>query len=541
MAEISRPHSATIKRHLDECLLAGVPLPQIHGELVEIFQRKGKYSIQQITAKTSWLLSQALQRARVNPVDTDENDGESPEDVDFCNIPKNQSRDWHFSNIQKHSTSSERKDLRLLLMPGRNTHDLEAARNIGLSTSNLLTFIDGRDPKSNAAYIRNCRDFGVTHRHIGDMAKILPTIDERVQGAYFDFWGQFCSGYTDVTYALPVAANEEKILVGVNTMKGREHKETKTSMHAVIHEQRAIRDLLAMLLVEDPDDSELLDCELSMGQIREQIVPGALIGGVGIARSENWLCLEQVQCFVDAVEPELEFRNLSGTKKLSVFFRLWREFESHLRLIQAQIRRQGSGVDLIGLMGGSTHAIVNTPFVRHFESPHSYVSTHKNRPFISYFAELATRQSAYQRYTDAVAFVLTLATDLLPKMREIQTRDDGSLAGLIGYFGCEGNGARKEFVYRSADRSLVASINHRYLLRATTDLCRLATTHRLLQGTSPFGRISTEESIEGEPQHTSKPVRNIEQRVGRNDPCPCGSGHKFKKCCMRHKGNEQMN
>jgi hypothetical protein len=23
------------------------------------------------------------------------------------------------------------------------------------------------------------------------------------------------------------------------------------------------------------------------------------------------------------------------------------------------------------------------------------------------------------------------------------------------------------------------------------------------------------------------------QKVGRNDPCPCGSGRKFKKCCLR--------
>ena len=23
------------------------------------------------------------------------------------------------------------------------------------------------------------------------------------------------------------------------------------------------------------------------------------------------------------------------------------------------------------------------------------------------------------------------------------------------------------------------------------------------------------------------------QRVGRNDPCPCGSGKKYKKCCLR--------
>ena len=28
------------------------------------------------------------------------------------------------------------------------------------------------------------------------------------------------------------------------------------------------------------------------------------------------------------------------------------------------------------------------------------------------------------------------------------------------------------------------------------------------------------------------PVRRAEERVGRNDPCPCGSGKKFKKCCM---------
>jgi SEC-C motif-containing protein len=27
------------------------------------------------------------------------------------------------------------------------------------------------------------------------------------------------------------------------------------------------------------------------------------------------------------------------------------------------------------------------------------------------------------------------------------------------------------------------------------------------------------------------PVRREEPRVGRNDPCPCGSGKKYKKCC----------
>ncbi len=29
-----------------------------------------------------------------------------------------------------------------------------------------------------------------------------------------------------------------------------------------------------------------------------------------------------------------------------------------------------------------------------------------------------------------------------------------------------------------------------------------------------------------------EPVRSREQCVGRNDPCPCGSGKKYKKCCL---------
>ena len=30
-----------------------------------------------------------------------------------------------------------------------------------------------------------------------------------------------------------------------------------------------------------------------------------------------------------------------------------------------------------------------------------------------------------------------------------------------------------------------------------------------------------------------KPIVREEPKVGRNDPCPCGSGKKFKKCCGR--------
>jgi preprotein translocase subunit SecA len=29
----------------------------------------------------------------------------------------------------------------------------------------------------------------------------------------------------------------------------------------------------------------------------------------------------------------------------------------------------------------------------------------------------------------------------------------------------------------------------------------------------------------------SVPVRRDQPKVGRNDPCPCGSGKKYKRCC----------
>jgi preprotein translocase subunit SecA len=44
-------------------------------------------------------------------------------------------------------------------------------------------------------------------------------------------------------------------------------------------------------------------------------------------------------------------------------------------------------------------------------------------------------------------------------------------------------------------------------------------------------------AIDGSENRKIEPIRNREQRVGRNDLCPCNSGKKFKNCCMRKGGN----
>jgi preprotein translocase subunit SecA len=37
-------------------------------------------------------------------------------------------------------------------------------------------------------------------------------------------------------------------------------------------------------------------------------------------------------------------------------------------------------------------------------------------------------------------------------------------------------------------------------------------------------------------QEKQRPVR-VAEKVGRNDPCPCGSGKKYKRCCGLHEND----
>ena len=54
------------------------------------------------------------------------------------------------------------------------------------------------------------------------------------------------------------------------------------------------------------------------------------------------------------------------------------------------------------------------------------------------------------------------------------------------------------------------------------------------RGIAPFARLGTKvPASKGPLPAVAAPIRRAETRVGRNDPCPCGSGKKSKKCCGR--------
>ncbi|MBI2461799.1 MAG: SEC-C domain-containing protein [Candidatus Rokubacteria bacterium] len=53
---------------------------------------------------------------------------------------------------------------------------------------------------------------------------------------------------------------------------------------------------------------------------------------------------------------------------------------------------------------------------------------------------------------------------------------------------------------------------------------------------APWPSRASQPARETHPVHATadRPVaaRRAGQKVGRNDPCPCGSGKKYKKCCL---------
>ena len=54
---------------------------------------------------------------------------------------------------------------------------------------------------------------------------------------------------------------------------------------------------------------------------------------------------------------------------------------------------------------------------------------------------------------------------------------------------------------------------------------------------APSGRENVYGSAAKPESNSATPyVKPKSEQVGRNDPCPCGSGLKYKKCCMLKKG-----
>ena len=66
--------------------------------------------------------------------------------------------------------------------------------------------------------------------------------------------------------------------------------------------------------------------------------------------------------------------------------------------------------------------------------------------------------------------------------------------------------------------------------KSAASITSTAIDRSAIDGMNVEGESKPQNASENKPQ----PIRNEGPKVGRNDPCPCGSGKKYKNCCGRN-------
>lgn len=65
---------------------------------------------------------------------------------------------------------------------------------------------------------------------------------------------------------------------------------------------------------------------------------------------------------------------------------------------------------------------------------------------------------------------------------------------------------------------------------AKTDMSRMRASHQEFEGAVPAAATDVQDYATNAEPVKQDPIRNTGPKVGRNDPCPCGSGKKYKQC-----------
>ncbi len=83
------------------------------------------------------------------------------------------------------------------------------------------------------------------------------------------------------------------------------------------------------------------------------------------------------------------------------------------------------------------------------------------------------------------------------------------------------------------DRTYVARLKRHYALvkRAAVDPAHPAYERLRQAAESDDGWLSVRAMDELRDKNVAAPEQSARRLVGRNDPCPCGSGKKYKRCC----------
>jgi len=133
------------------------------------------------------------------------------------------------------------------------------------------------------------------------------------------------------------------------------------------------------------------------------------------------------------------------------------------------------------------------------------------------------------------------ATELLPKIKLLN--DEGHVyRGIAGdYTSIEKdmNGEKSAYSKRKIADSIYDRYEevmswHGYRMRYDEAYKKKNTysAPKIVERSTPSEHLSNKTTDYYSPANSIVPVRT-EKKVGRNEPCPCGSGKKYKKCCLK--------
>jgi preprotein translocase subunit SecA len=81
----------------------------------------------------------------------------------------------------------------------------------------------------------------------------------------------------------------------------------------------------------------------------------------------------------------------------------------------------------------------------------------------------------------------------------------------------------------------VVGILSKVQVRAEEDVEKVEEQHRKSENAPREYQHEQAEHVGGEAPQSAQVMARSEPKVGRNDPCPCGSGQKYKQCCGKLK------
>lgn len=556
----SEEHKATIRRHYVESVSTGVTPEQVHRELHdEVFSEIGKYSMQQITATTSWVASQILNEKRVGDIVWHEGEDGTNEDADFNNPEKNAARDWQIQQLLAHTGLSTRAQMSYLLLPGKNEYDYKAFTDAGLKGENFLTYILGTHPKAVAQYIRNSRKYGVINRRVGEMGKIFPKESTSVQGGYIDYFGQFSPRSAQDAYLLPLDPNFFPICIGFNFKKGREHGSTKEQgartkiandyVDANLSSARSPFDLITL---HDEGKNYEPDNSYEMKDLRDSMIFRDMFLFAGVAQQKNWIAGDLLKSSVKSLPGNKDFDDVDVIEQYLRVHNYLKNLITVMSMIDQYASEYGFRINawLSEAAAAAGSAVINTPVVHQLAVPFSYISGESKKPFRSYFGVLETRREKYMKYMNSIEFIFALGNEFISKftpfLKDNELTDQVKI-DLNDILKVTGVGSKKRMI-ALRNRKPIAEISNDILLESVPELGIAAASVRSPNDSFVRNRqedlallevkkrrVKQEVAMQQTIQHflPAAVTHSSIGQIGRNDLCPCGSGLKYKKCCLK--------